>query len=306
MPGGPARPELGSPCAIVSNLPARRGRWWYLAISESTSSPTQATSTCSSVLVRSIQHVNPDIPIMIIPGEGFDHHDHPFEVPIMPQPAGFWAHMGYMDRCFWAFQGPFENFLYLDADMICTKWLENLKRRITEQQGNFIYVHPSISDKDWLVLIHDPHHPKHQKYAHHVKREIGRGPLNKFDLDYNIFANRPFNAGLFASRLPERSPRDPRSWPLRPAGIGRRDAALARAIEQVLDAPPPAARLRARAELFSVDGAVDRLLQLLFPDQDEILPPEPAAQPGAGSRETAFAVAAKALHRDDRRAGVAA
>jgi hypothetical protein len=154
----------------------------------------------SCVLVRSIQHVNPDIPIMIIPGEGFDRHDHPFEVPIMPQPGGFWAHMGYMDRCFWAFQGPFENFLYLDADMICTKSLENLKRRITQQQGNFIYVHPSISDEDWLTLIHDPNHPERQRYARHVKREIGRGPLNEFDPDYNIFANYPFNAGLFASR----------------------------------------------------------------------------------------------------------
>jgi hypothetical protein len=153
----------------------------------------------SSVLVRSIQHVNPDIPIMIIPGEGFDQ-GHPFDVPIMPQPVGFWAQMGYMDRCFWAFQGPFENFLYLDADMICTSPLDKLRERLTRQQGPFIYVHPSISDEDWLTLIQDPSHPEHQRYARHVKREIGRGPLDRFDPDYNIFENYPFNAGLFASR----------------------------------------------------------------------------------------------------------
>ena len=94
----------------------------------------------SSMLVRSIQQVSPAIPIMIIPGEGFDHHDHPFDVPIMPVPPGFWAEIGHQDRCFWAFQGPFETFLYLDADMICTKSLESLRQRVVQQQGNFIYV----------------------------------------------------------------------------------------------------------------------------------------------------------------------
>ena len=42
-------------------------------------------------------------------------------------------------------------------------------------------------------------------------------------------------------------------------------AALARAIGQVLDAPPPAESLRARAELFSVGRSADRHLELLFP-----------------------------------------
>jgi len=41
--------------------------------------------------------------------------------------------------------------------------------------------------------------------------------------------------------------------------------ALARAIGQVLDHPPAAERLRARAALFSVDRAADHYLELLFP-----------------------------------------
>jgi hypothetical protein len=154
----------------------------------------------SAVLVRSIQHVNPDIPIMIIPGEGFDLDDHPFDVSIMPEPTGFWAEIGHQDRCFWAFQGPFETFLYLDADMICTKSLENLRQRVVQQQGSFIFVQPSISDEQWLALIHDPNHPEHQKWARRLKREIGRDCLTKFDPDYEIFANRPFSSGVFASR----------------------------------------------------------------------------------------------------------
>jgi hypothetical protein len=154
----------------------------------------------SSVLVRSIRHVSPDIPIMIIPGEGFDCHDHPFDVPIMPQPKGFWAEIGHQDRCFWAFQGRFEAFLYLDADMICTKSLEQLRRRIVQEQGDFIYVHTSISDQDWWALIHDPDHPERRKYASQVKREIGRDALIQFDHNYDLFANCPFNSGVFASR----------------------------------------------------------------------------------------------------------
>ncbi len=154
----------------------------------------------STVLVRSIQQVSPDIPIMIIPGEGFDHDDHPFDVPVMPAPTGFWAQIGHQDRCFWAFQGPFDTFLYLDADMICTKSLANLRQRVGQQQGNFIYIHPSIGDQDWLALLRNPHHPENQKYARQVKREIGRDSLTKFDPDYNILANCPFNTGLFVSR----------------------------------------------------------------------------------------------------------
>ena len=53
----------------------------------------------STVLVLSIQKVSPDVPIMIIPGEGFDREDHPFHVPIMPEPAGcFWPQLGHQDR----------------------------------------------------------------------------------------------------------------------------------------------------------------------------------------------------------------
>jgi glycosyltransferase involved in cell wall biosynthesis len=66
-----------------------------------------------------------------------------------------------------------------------------------------------------------------------------------------------------------------RFGPLVPVGD---DAALARAIEQVLDNPLPSERLRARADLFSVDRAVHNSLDLLFPDHDEVSPPARTAK----------------------------
>jgi glycosyltransferase involved in cell wall biosynthesis len=47
-------------------------------------------------------------------------------------------------------------------------------------------------------------------------------------------------------------------------------AALARAIEAVLDDPPAAEGLRARAGLFTVDRAVDHYLELMFPAGEEL------------------------------------
>ena len=154
----------------------------------------------SSMLVRSIQQVSPNIPIMIIPGEGFDLDNHPFDVPIMPIPTGFWAEIGHQDRDFWAFQGPFEKFLYLDADTICTKSLEGLARRIAREEHDFIYIQANISAEDWRSGIEDTGNPKHGEYLRLVTSELGTEFLGKFDPDHDFFADFPFNSGVFASR----------------------------------------------------------------------------------------------------------
>ena len=66
------------------------------------------------------------------------------------------------------------------------------------------------------------------------------------------------------------------------------DEALAEAIESVLDDPPPPGRLRARAELFTVDRAIDHYLKLLFPDHDDLQPPELAARSTMTGRRSLF------------------
>jgi glycosyltransferase involved in cell wall biosynthesis len=54
---------------------------------------------------------------------------------------------------------------------------------------------------------------------------------------------------------------DGRIGPLVPIGD---DVAMAAAIRQVLDAPPPRDRLTGRAALFTVERAVDRYVELMF------------------------------------------
>ena len=155
----------------------------------------------SMILVRSIQAVSPAIPVMIIPGEGFDLDDHPFDVPVMPIPTtGFWAEIGHQDRDFWAFQGPFETFLYLDADTLVVKSLDQLARRIAAQEGDFIYTQSTMDDEQWLRVIRDPQHPDHGAYRQSIVDDVGPGPLSDFDPDHDFAANKTFNSGVWASR----------------------------------------------------------------------------------------------------------
>ena len=155
----------------------------------------------STMLVRSIQQVSPNLPIMIIPGEGFNLDDHPFDVPVIPIPtSGFWANIGHQDRDFWAFQGPFRTFLYLDADTIVVKSLDALAQRIAEQKGDFIYIHTWVSDSEWSETVSNQSHPRCAEYRATVSRDVGVGPLEAFDPDHDFYAYKPFNSGVWAGK----------------------------------------------------------------------------------------------------------
>ncbi len=155
----------------------------------------------STVLVQSIKRLNPDLPIMIIPGVGFDREDHPFDVPVMPEPSGsFWPTVGHQDRKIWAFQGPFELFLYLDADTIVTKSLNQLIARILRQEGRFFYVQQWMEEQEWQAIVENPSHPSHEPTVQNAIATIGQGPLSDFDPGHNFLARCKFNTGVFASR----------------------------------------------------------------------------------------------------------
>jgi hypothetical protein len=153
-------------------------------------------------LIRSIRYFHPDVPISIIPGEGFNRDDHPFDVEILPNPEGLWGMLGHQSRDFWAFQGPYERFLYLDADIICTGSLSSLTGRIRSQEGNFLFAHICFTDqRTWDEAVADKNHAMHKAAISWVKRGLGNPDLLiQFDADYNPYAKAPFNSGIFASR----------------------------------------------------------------------------------------------------------
>lgn len=154
----------------------------------------------SVALVKSLQHFNPELPITIIPGEGFDRNNHPFDVPIMLEPTDDWALLGHADRKFWAFQGPYEKFLYLDADIICIRSLAPFLKQLQEASGKFVFAEIQIDDDQWRSAVADPGHSLHKLCVDRVRGQLGNIELLKrFDPSYDPFVRYAFNSGAFAS-----------------------------------------------------------------------------------------------------------
>jgi hypothetical protein len=137
---------------------------------------------------------------MIIPGDHFDPLDHPFDVPVMEDPGGYFSAMSHIDRKFWAFAGPFERFLYLDADIICVRNFSGFLNRLENTTGKFIYANVYHDPVSWTKIMADPGHPDYALFLAWVRRGLGRiERLLQFDPLYNPLGRSPFNAGLFAS-----------------------------------------------------------------------------------------------------------
>lgn len=157
----------------------------------------------STALINSLKHFHPDVPIMIIPGEGFDLNNHPFDEPVMDHPDGFWGSMGHIDRKYWAFQGGFRKFLYLDADMICTRSIASLIDRIMAQGEKFIFVQEEVGKSSaWVDAIANENHDRHNACVSMVKSQLGSPDnIQLFDKHYDPYNRYPFNAGIFASSV---------------------------------------------------------------------------------------------------------
>ena len=154
----------------------------------------------STALIKSLRHFGCDVPIVVIPGEGVDLADHPFDVPVMPTPEGFWAEMGHADRKFWAFQGPFEKFIYMDSDIVCTRPLAPFISQIRARRGRFLDANLPVGDSDWRAAISDPDNDRHDACVKRVASQLGNvALLSEFDPEFDPYARYPFNSGLFAS-----------------------------------------------------------------------------------------------------------
>lgn len=157
----------------------------------------------SRALVNSLKFFSPQYPITIIPGAGFNYNDHPFDdCPIMKPPAtGFWSQIDHADRKFWAFQGLYEKFLYLDADVICTHSIDALVNAIIREDAPFIYgnlmyvlngVRYSFENESDIELI--------RRLQRISTGQLGNlDNIKLFDPAFNVSQRFTINSGVFAS-----------------------------------------------------------------------------------------------------------
>ncbi|ELR71254.1 hypothetical protein C900_02869 [Fulvivirga imtechensis AK7] len=164
----------------------------------------------AQALIKSIRYFNPELPIMIIPGTGFNRQEHPFSgEKIMDDPDDIrWSSLGAYDRLFWIFQGPFDKFLYCDADLICLKSINGLIERIKTEKGPFMYVnlpyHGYGLKEDTSDGYDDDRISKIK-----VGGQIGiLDRLKNFDPEHDVYKSYPFNSGLIASSKETITPED--------------------------------------------------------------------------------------------------
>ena len=154
----------------------------------------------STALIRSLRYFGCDVPIMIIPGEGVDLHDNPFDVPIMATPGGFWGELGHADRKFWSFQGPYDKFIYMDSDIVCTRSLTPFISRLENQSDALSMSTYRSTDAEWRSAIADSANVLHDSCVNRVSSQLGNVELlSEFDPEFDPYARYPFNSGLFAS-----------------------------------------------------------------------------------------------------------
>ncbi|WP_309379973.1 hypothetical protein [Cerasicoccus frondis] len=156
----------------------------------------------AQALIESLRYFSPGTPIQIIPGDGFVRRQSPFgDVPIMEEPGGFWSELRAIDKKFWAFAGPFERFLYLDADILCLKPLEPFWERLrAASDEKFLFANLYYDVAEWQAVMANPGDPRHADWRAWVARGMGN-PEQAMDFDpsYDPYARSPFNAGIFAA-----------------------------------------------------------------------------------------------------------
>lgn len=156
----------------------------------------------SAALVNSLRHFCPGVPIMLIPGNGFEQKPFPIpDVPVLDCPAGF-DHKpeGGHDRKFWCFGGPFERFLYLDADILCLLSLDSFVTRLRAEQEPFLFAYIPDSEEDLWTRFQNLKSASHDAKRSFFRLKFGNiDNIARFDPGYPLLSEWPFNGGVFAS-----------------------------------------------------------------------------------------------------------
>ncbi len=159
----------------------------------------------SAALINSLRYFNPDVPISLIPGDGFDPSDFPVrDVPVLEKPIAFRyeSKSGY-DRKFWSFGGPYDRFLYIDADVLNLRNIGSLISRISQEPDPFILVnlpYHAPNNEDFLSKLSSIGTASRDEQRAFHKSRIGNiDSIDKFDPSFDYNANFGFNGGLWAS-----------------------------------------------------------------------------------------------------------
>lgn len=147
----------------------------------------------AKALISSIRTFTSDTPIIIIPDDDFTKASLWGYEALVLRDSFSQSLRGYYKKL-WAFLGPFDRFLYLDADMLCLRDPKPLLDWIQTTSKPFF----GVCRESKIRLVHEGE--DNEQRLRICQDHIGDANLLKeFDPNYSITKSFPFNSGLFAS-----------------------------------------------------------------------------------------------------------
>lgn len=153
-------------------------------------------------LIKSLEYFNPDLLVTIVAGNGFNINDHPFKGKDIFQPdPEKWSLFADYDKKFALFDGPYERFLYLDADILCLREISGIFRKMDEDEAQDIRsIYVNLPNKDYGT-------DANTSEGDDRKIKINNGQIGNldsielFDPEYanDLLNHYPFNTGVFAA-----------------------------------------------------------------------------------------------------------
>lgn len=156
----------------------------------------------AKALIASIRQVEPEVGITLIPDDDFSGDGLWGEKTLTLNDPLACSLRGYFKKL-WVFLGPYERFIYLDADMLALKPLRRLIETVRDADENFFFV--CAESKMIKALAERDSGVRESIFEAHIGEA---GLLHEFDPNYDWHNAFPFNSGFFATH------RDvlPREW----------------------------------------------------------------------------------------------
>jgi hypothetical protein len=129
----------------------------------------------------------------------------------MPPLGGYWDTLGHWNKGFCAFApyAPYEKFICLDGDMLCTSSFNGLIERLRKSDRNSLFATIFTQDDLWRKIIENESHPQHKKAKDWVRRGLGNVEnMHRFDSAFDPYAICPISSGIYASTrgaIPEKA-----------------------------------------------------------------------------------------------------